>query len=106
MLWDRAKITSHFLAGPFGRWQRCSLLTDPLAGYARRSRLASDQNSCAVKYEFIFAWGLTDRAKPGRGKMRIYFCVEADDRGDCPPCNWAATIYEHDGLAWLGGGST
>ena len=54
----RAKITSHFLAGPFGRWHRCSLLTDPLAGYARRSRLASGRNPCAKKYEFILAQSL------------------------------------------------
>jgi len=52
---DRAKITLPFLAGPFARRLRCSLLTDPLAGYARRSRLAGGQNSCAIKCEFIFA---------------------------------------------------
>ena len=51
----RAKITSHFPAGSFGHGLRCSLLTDPRAGYARRSRLAGGQNSRAVKYEFIFA---------------------------------------------------
>jgi hypothetical protein len=55
----RAKITSHFPAGSFGRGLRCSLLTDPRAGYARRSRLASGQNSHAVKYEFTFARPLT-----------------------------------------------
>ena len=57
-LGDRAKITSHFPAGSFARRLRCSLLTDPLAGYARRSRLASGQNSRAVKHEFIFARSL------------------------------------------------
>ncbi len=46
---DREIITSHFLAGSFGRQLRCSLLTDPLARYARRSRLANGQNSCAIK---------------------------------------------------------
>ena len=55
VLRGRAKITSHFPAGSFGRGLRCSLLTDPWAGYARRSRLAGGQNSRAVKYEFIFA---------------------------------------------------
>ena len=50
----RAKITSHFPAGSFDRGLRCSLLTDPRVGYARRSRLAGGQNSRAVKYEFIF----------------------------------------------------
>ena len=55
---DRAKITSHCPAGSFGRQLRCSLLTDPLAGYARPSRLAGGQNSCAVKHEFIFARSL------------------------------------------------
>ena len=55
----RAKITSRFLAGSFGRWLRCSLLPDPLAGYARRSRLASGQNSCTLKDEFILARSLT-----------------------------------------------
>jgi hypothetical protein len=55
---DRAKITSAILAWPFDRWLRCSLLTDPLAGYARRSRLASGQNSCAIITEFIFARSL------------------------------------------------
>ncbi|NNM87925.1 MAG: hypothetical protein HKL95_05345 [Phycisphaerae bacterium] len=57
---DRAIITSHFPAGSFGRWRRCSLLTDPRLGYARRSRLVSSQNYCAVKPEFIFAQSLTD----------------------------------------------
>ncbi len=57
----RAKITSHFPAGSFGRGLRCSLLTDPWAGYARRSRLAGGQNSRAVKYEFIFARPLSRR---------------------------------------------
>jgi len=57
-LGDRAKITSPFLAGPFARRLRCSLLTDPLAGYARRSRLADGQNSCAIKGEVIFARSL------------------------------------------------
>ncbi len=56
---DRAKITSPFLAGPFARRLRCSLLTDPLPGYARRSRLASGQNSCAMKGEVIFAQSLS-----------------------------------------------
>ena len=55
---DRATITSPFLAGPFGRRLRCSLLTDPLPGYARRSRLASGQNSCAIKGEVVFARSL------------------------------------------------
>jgi len=63
---DRAKITSPFLAGPFARRLRCSLLTDPLAGYARRSRLASGQNSCAIKGEVIFA-----RSLSGAGHMGI-----------------------------------
>ncbi|NNM86903.1 MAG: hypothetical protein HKL95_00115 [Phycisphaerae bacterium] len=56
---DRARIASRFLAGPFGRWLRCSLLTDPLAVYAHRSRHASSQNSCAVKHEFIFSGSLS-----------------------------------------------
>ena len=51
----RAEITSHILAGSFGRGRCCSLLTDPLAGYARRLRLAGGRNSCAIKYEFISA---------------------------------------------------
>jgi hypothetical protein len=57
-VWDRAQITSPFLAGPFARRLRCSLLTDPLAGYARRSRLAGGQHSCAIKGEVICAWFL------------------------------------------------
>jgi len=59
VLRDRAKITSAFLAGSFGRWLCGSLLTDPLAGYARRSRLASNQNLCAINAEFIFARSLS-----------------------------------------------
>src|SRR5271157_1176628 len=58
LLRARAKITSAILAWPFGRWLRCSLLTDPLAGYARRSRHASGQKSCAIITEFSFAWSL------------------------------------------------
>jgi uncharacterized protein with HEPN domain len=61
----RAKITSHFPAGSFGRGHRCSLLTDPRVGYARRSRLAGGQNSRAVKYEFIFARPLIGEAANG-----------------------------------------
>ncbi len=34
------------------------LLTDPLARYARRSRLAVGQNSCAIKCEFILSRSL------------------------------------------------
>ena len=56
---NRAKITSHFPAGPFDRQLRCSLVPDPLPGYAPRSRLAGSQNFCAVKHEFIFARFLT-----------------------------------------------
>ena len=52
------KTTSAILAWPFARWLRYSLLTDPLAGYARRLRLASGQNSCAIITEFIFAQSL------------------------------------------------
>ncbi len=55
---DRETITSHFLAGSFVRRLRCSLLTDPLARYARRSRLAVGQNSCAIKCEFILSRSL------------------------------------------------
>ncbi len=65
---DRAKITSHFPAGPFGRWLRCRLLTDPLAGYARRLRLASSQNFCAVKHEFIFARSLRVLVRENTGR--------------------------------------
>ena len=54
-LWGRAKKTSHFSAGPFDRQLRCSLVQDPLPGYAPRSRLTGGQNFCAVKHEFIFA---------------------------------------------------
>ena len=50
-----AKIKLPILAWSFGRWLRCSLLTDPWAGYARRSRLISGQNPCAIKGNFILA---------------------------------------------------
>ena len=59
ILRGRAKITSHFPAGSFSRGLCCLLLTDPRAGYARRSRLAGGQNSRAVKYEFIYTRPLT-----------------------------------------------
>ncbi len=79
----RAKITSRFRAGSFGRglWsavsgqrpaislQRAVVVSagvrgasaggpqpaTTMVGYARRSRLAKGQNSCTIKYEFIFA---------------------------------------------------
>lgn len=41
------------LAGSFDRWWRCSLDTDR-CGYAPPSRLASDQNACAIlRHEFL-----------------------------------------------------
>ncbi|HUC85599.1 MAG TPA: glycoside hydrolase family 3 C-terminal domain-containing protein [Candidatus Acidoferrales bacterium] len=55
---DGAKITSVILAWSFARWLRCSLLTDPWTGYARRSRLASGQNPRAKIPELIFAQSL------------------------------------------------
>ncbi len=66
---NRAKITSHFSAGPFGLQLRCSLVSDPLPGYAPHSRLAGGQNFCAVKHEFIFARSLT----------RLENCAAAND---------------------------
>jgi hypothetical protein len=66
---DRAKTTSAILAWPFARWLRCTLLTDPLAGYARRSRLASGQNSCAIITEFIFARSLNRQTWKAQDKF-------------------------------------
>jgi hypothetical protein len=48
------KNNMNILAGSFGRWRRCSLVTDRL-GYAPRSRLASGQNSCAIIVHVIFS---------------------------------------------------
>jgi hypothetical protein len=42
------------LAGSFGGWRRCSLVTDR-RGYAPRSRLASRQNSRAIIAQVIFS---------------------------------------------------
>ena len=81
----RAKITSHFPAGSFGRGLRCSLLTDPWAGYARRSRLAGGQNSRAVKYEFIFARPLNARAKATRLKWNLPVLGHENDGKIKPP---------------------
>ena len=41
------KLNIPGLAGSFGRWPRCSLVTDP-RGYAPRSRLANGQNPRAI----------------------------------------------------------
>ena len=59
MIRDRTKRTSHFPFGPLVRWLRWPLLTAPEAGCARPSRPASNQNSCAVKYECIFSRSLS-----------------------------------------------
>ena len=93
-----AKIKLPILAWSFGRWLRCSLLTDPWAGYARRSRVvplrselrgtspppvsfpkpderfairgASGQNPCAMIGNFILARPLSASADRGG---RTYF---------------------------------
>ena len=79
---NQAKITSHFPAGPFGLQLRCSLVSDPLPGYAPHSRLASGQNFCAVKHEFIFARSLIPQPLP---------CMyPKDDRQTIPP--WVSLL--------------
>ncbi len=82
---NRAKITSHLPAGPFGRQLRCSLVSDPLPGYAPRSRLASGQNFCAVKHEFIFARSLTT----GRVQFKMF---EAARYKSCAPAALAVLV--------------